>query len=239
MTPASCHVRNLERDGRNLHHSKLMNFCHGCVLQQRVAPLGAAPELPGGPCFAAPPTALWKPSGHRQELPPKLVVVEERWADQKCTHLSRQDYSSWNRAEGICKPPFPQTQSWRGLAAGRAPGTTCGHFNFGFGGEGCEANASCSCRCYHATLSCRHGCGHFLSGHRLGYMCLAAFRCYRACMSARISACVRACVCLQQDTQSYDDVRVYGTTGHPEDHRGTTAGQPTGPPRDNPRDRTG
>ena len=71
---------------------------------------------------------------------------------------------------------------------------------------------------------------------RLGYMCLAAFRCYRACMSARISACVRACICLQQDTHSYDDVRVYGTTGHPEDHRGTTAGQPTGPPRDNPRD---
>ena len=36
--------------------------------------------------------------------------------------------------------------------------------------------------------------------------------------------------------QSYGDVRVYGTSRHPQDHRGTTAGQPTGPPRDNPRD---
>ena len=34
--------------------------------------------------------------------------------------------------------------------------------------------------------------------------------------------------------QSYGDVRVYGTTGHPQDHRGTTAGQPAGQPTGQP-----
>ena len=173
--------------------------------------------------------------------------MRTRWAGKKCPHLSRQDDSSWHRVDRICRAPFPPTQSWRGWAAGRGPGTKCGHLNFGFGGEGCEAIASCRCGCYHATVSRRPGCGHFLSGHRPGYMCYVSFSVAVLACVRDFSICVGACICFEHDAQSDDDVCVYGTTPRPQCHRGTThgttqwtttgqsAGQPPGQPWDDPR----
>ena len=164
--PAGARVFNKQRRFR----SRL----HGIHLPGHVSLPTSSPLLPLrsvlGPSLDTHPHVFEQ---QRRAYP--LGQVYEQWADKKCPHLSRGDDSSWHRVDRICRAPFPPTQSWRGWAAGRGPGTKCGHLNFGFGGEGCEAIASCRCGCYHATVSRRPGCGHFLSGHRPGYMCYVSF----------------------------------------------------------------
>ena len=164
-----------------------MNFCHGCVLQQRVAPLGAAPELPGGPCFAAPPTALWKPSGHRQELPPNWSL-SRNGGRIKSVHTRRAKTIRHGISSNgqLCRTPSPQLKvGGVGLQAQNVETPTLGL------SEGREASAPCCWNCYHVAASCRLGRGkNLLPRHRSGYMCLVGVWCYNAytCVCIKLRA---------------------------------------------------